>query len=304
MNPAIAQISQEHPLDYFPPAWGTFDRFWRFYRTRYELDWQAQKRVSGISGHFTRATLLLDLAKRMAPSLAEDEAELEQHWYTPANRARELAAVVDSAFCELYSVLDCVRHVLWEIYHAPSKRIKESTRRTFLKGHTGELGAGLPQAIADAIKATQVWYPPLLKLRDELTHAELGSCYRKKETKTVQYMHVGLWTKFPDGSSMCLILDDVFAVLQDYIVKTNDFLGVVFKELNATLSDKPIDQRCGVFAGRYYERIVKPSEAIDFHGGRCKSFEWFDDDRDHRCPFADVCGAYARAKAEKSDSSP
>jgi hypothetical protein len=80
-------------------------------------------------------------------------------------------------------------------------------------------------------------------------------------------------------------------------------LGAVFPVINSTLQDKPTEQECGVFNMRFYQRIVTPKEATDFQGGRCKSLEWFDSDPANRCPYADVCGAYARAKRETAGQS-
>jgi hypothetical protein len=36
--------------------------------------------------------------------------------YSKATRSKELAAIIDTLFCELYSVVDCTRTVIGAIY--------------------------------------------------------------------------------------------------------------------------------------------------------------------------------------------
>jgi hypothetical protein len=97
-----------------------------------------------------------------------------------------------------------------------------------------------------------------------------------------------------------LVIEDVIAKLVEFRDTINAFLGCVFTEINQELEDLETDQMCGVFNGRFYERSVKPSEAVDFHGGRCKSHEWFDKSENPACPFKDRCDAYTRVKETKA----
>ena len=122
-----------------------------------------------------------------------------------------------------------------------------------------------------------------------MTHSDVGSCHRDAESGRLQYMHSGLGNR-----GRALVIDDVVARIEETRDTINGFLGTIFVELNLTLKDEEIEQFCGFFGGRIYQRIVKPSEATDFHGGLCKSFEWFEKEENPDCPLKDKCGAYAR----------
>jgi hypothetical protein len=282
-----------------PELWGTYTRFRNFYGRTYSFDDAARSRLLGINGHLGRASRLLALAKRMAPTLDEDAAELEATGHSHGDRAHELAAVVDSAICEIYSTLDCFRHVLKAIY-PNHKNLKDSTRGTFQRGHKGELDPKIPEAIRNAIMETKDWFPRLRIYRDAITHNDVGFCVRDKKTLVVGYIQPAL------GKDLRFV-SDAFGMLADFINKTNEFLGVAFHALNATLKDEESLQLCGVYGGRGYQRFIKPSEATDFSRGRCSSFTWFEKEaeRDPRlmCPLASHCGAYARAKGQQTDTS-
>jgi hypothetical protein len=177
--------------------------------------------------------------------------------------------------------------------------IKDSTTKLFADGWAGRLPQTMPQEIRDAIKGTEPWFRELWKYRDEVTHADVGASHRDKETGLVFHMFAGLSGQ---EQGTVLIVKDVFSTIRKLVDEIIVFFGAVFRVLNQYLEDKPTELECGVFHMRWYSRIVKPSEATDFHGGHCKAFQWFDNDPDHRCPFADVCGAYARAKQESAIS--
>jgi hypothetical protein len=278
-----------HVIIFHPPSWGHVDFFKSFWTTTYAFDWKIQKRLTGIIGHGTKYSTLMRLANRIVPFLEEDEKQLKEHGATPALRAKELAAICETAFCTLYSMLDCCRYVLCAIY--PNHRgMRDSTRATFQNGHNEKLDQRVPKAIREAIRSTQPWYGKIRGIRDELTHADVGSCNRDVEKNTVTYMHVGLGT-----GDKALVIEDVFGELSQYFEKINGFLGRVFLELNKTLVDNETEQICGFFNARVYLRVVRPSEAIDFNGGRCNSYQWFDQEEHPSCPFKDTCGAYAAA---------
>jgi hypothetical protein len=291
-------LFQRFAIMFAPELWATYIRFRNFYRETYAFDEPTTNRLRGIHGHLDRASRLLALAKRMAPTLDEDAAELEASGHSHADRAHELAAVIDSAICEIYSTLDCFRHVLKAIY--PNlKNLKNSTRGTFQHGHKGELDPKIPEAIRKAIEDTKDWFTRLRIYRDAITHSDVGICARDKNTLVVGYIQPTLGKDYR-------FVPEVFAMLEDFLNNTNQFLGIVFQALNATLNDVESLQMCGVYGGRVYQRMVKPSEATDFNGGRCSSFKWFEKETEIdprlRCPLAGQCGAYARAKEPKGDS--
>lgn len=282
-------------LHFSPQHWGEVERFTQFWTTTYSFDHMTQKRLRGIIGHYSKAGYLFQLAKRLAPNLDLDAKQLEESGYSPAHNSKELAAIIESVFCEQYSVLDCCRAVLCGVF-PNHKGIKKSTRSTFQNAHKGELDDKLPAPLREAIADSKDWYPNLLRLRDELTHSNVGSCHRDDKTGNVSYMHDGLGTP-----GRCLVIEDVFADLKMYFGKINELLGLVFRELNRTLDDKPVDLMCGIFGGRFYQRSIRPTEAIDTNGGLCKSYQWFDLEENPDCPLKDSCQAYSRAKSANAN---
>ncbi|GAA4444176.1 hypothetical protein GCM10023156_02190 [Novipirellula rosea] len=257
-----------------------------------------QKRLRGIVGHYSKAGYLFQLAQRLAPGLDQDEKQLKEHGYSPAHNAKELAAVIESVFCEQYSVLDCCRAVLCGVFPSHGG-IRKSTRGTFQKAFNGEIDEKVPVAIREALAKTKDWYFDLLKLRDEITHSNVGSCHRQDKSDCVTYMHDGLGSP---GKS--LVIENVMGVIKNYFDVINELLGAVFHELNRTLNDEPIEQMCGIFGGRFYQRVVRPSEAIDTNGGVCKSYKWFDLEENPDCPLKDSCRAYSRAKSDGAANEP
>jgi hypothetical protein len=295
MDTVESVVMPTHLVEFAPSHWGQLEHFVRFCGTTYRFSWQVTKRLSGIIGNANKFAALIRLAKRVAPELAEDDQQMEEHGFSPALRAKELAAVCETAFCTLYSMLDCTRHVLCSIY-PNHKGIRDSTRSTFQNGHKGAIDLRIPVAIREAIKETQAWFDKLREIRDELTHADVGFCTLDGEKGTVTYLHGGLGTR-----ERAFVLEDVFGELDGYYQKINGFLGKLFLELNKTIVDSDTEQMCGVFNYRWYSRIVKPSEATDFHSGRCKSYEWFDQEGQPPCPFRETCGAYAAATSRQKD---
>jgi len=99
-----------------------------------------------------------------------------------------------------------------------------------------------------------------------------------------------------DGNK-CLIIEDAFERIETFKREVNSFEGMIFGVLNQTLKDEEVFQVCGFFGGRAYSRFVRLSDAVDFDSGRCDALRWFEKEGNPRCPFADNCGAYQRAKA-------
>jgi hypothetical protein len=292
-NPYIAPVFIRH---FAPESWTELERFLQFWGTAYTFKVAVSKRLGAIYGHRDRVQCLFEFAQRIAPTLAEDEAEMQSQGFTGAVRAKELAAIVDATFKELFSILDCFKSFFFAVCpnHAG---VKNSTTGLFANGYAGTLDARIPQPIRDAFRQTKLWYDQLRLYRDEVTHADVGWCHRDRETKTVQYMHRGL------GTPTRAALDaDIFATLARFIEGIDAFLQAVFHELNKNLKPVETQQLCGTYLGRVYMRNVTPQEAVDFNGGRCESLVWFDQEGQNRCPLADKCGAYARAKQDAAKS--
>ena len=142
----------------------------------------------------------------------------------------------------------------------------------------------VPSEIRETFGAASLWYPEFLKIRDALTHSDIGSCHLGDDKK-ISYMNSGTG----DGKRP-FIKEDIFQYLGTLQEQVNGFNGSIFAYLNTTLLDEEVQQTCGVFGGLVYTRRVKPNEAIDFNSGRCNN--WFDSPGKPCCPFADTCGAH------------
>ena len=158
---------------FVPEQWGQIDRFATFFAASFpDAKYVERRAVSGVRNHFRKALVLRSLAMRIAPTLAIDRQQLAEKGYTPAERAQELAAVVENVFTEIYSAVDCARQVLYGRY--PVQGLPNSTRKTFDRIRDKSLDAVLPDALLSAFKEAD-WYDPLRVLRDELTHSDIGS---------------------------------------------------------------------------------------------------------------------------------
>ncbi|AJK47064.1 hypothetical protein [Burkholderia plantarii] len=270
-----------------PEYWGEIGKFQQFHSTTHAFTPHAKKAVSAIKGHFEKALILLSVAKKLAPNMQIDNAQLDEKGFTPAVNSQEVAAVVEEVFTELYSSIDCASKVISFVYQRV-RRMPDSTRKLFRLASTGGFGDDFPAALRDAFVAAD-WYDELRMLRDELTHANVGTCRLDQDGK-IFYMHTGMRR---DGNA--LLFPDVFAKLDELFNGVNLFLGRMFRFLNQGLVAAPVDEVCGVFFGRGYLRKLVIADEIDFNSGVCQSRSWFDNQPEFRCPFASTCGAYARA---------
>ena len=278
-------------ITFAPQNWGTMERFQHFYSTTYKFDPHTQSAVSGASNHLRKASLVLQVAKEHAATLAEDEEQLSRHGYTPARRAKELAALIESIILGVYSSVDCARQVVTYIYRK-HRGVKQSTRKFFQAAAAGKVANTVPSDIRAAFKSA-TWYVDLRRLRDALTHSDVGFCHLDKSEGKVTYMHAGL-----GSDSGALVIPDIFDHIDTLLLQINQFMGRVFHCLNQTLNDGEVWQVCGMFAGRVYSRWVRPSHAVDFNSGRCDAFKWFEKEDSLKCPFMNNCAAYQRTKCK------
>jgi hypothetical protein len=116
----------------------------------------------------------------------------------------------------------------------------DSTRGMFERGRSGALEQVLPDLLVSAFKQSE-WYPPLRVLRDELTHADIGTVHEDPKTGFVSYTHTGLGSKH-----QALIIENIFARMETDIEAVNRFLGTVFFQLNTLLKDNATTQMCGL----------------------------------------------------------
>lgn len=173
--------------------------------------------------------------------------------------------------------------------------VKQSTRKFFQAIAAEKVADTVPTEIRDAF-ASAAWYADFRRMRDALTHSDVGSCHLDEKTGKVFYMHAGL-----GKDNKALVIDDIFAHIKDLVTQINQFMGKVFHCLNGTLKDNEVWQMCGMFAGRVYSRWVRPSEAKDFNSGRCDAFKWFEKEENPDCPFMKECEAYRRRNSEQSN---
>lgn len=275
---------------YAPEMWGSLEKFGKFYAGTFALSKTGKRAVSGAINHFHKAVTLHDLAIKLTPNLADDEKELYEKGYSSAINSKELSAVIEAVILELYSSVDCTRKVVTEIYSTQYRRVPDSTRRYFQRIRENKIDPEFPEQLVIAVQEA-TWYDRLRQLRDELTHHDTGSCHKNSDSNKVNYMHQGISIE-----GRPLIIDDIFEHLRTIFNDVNQFTGRVFAYLYTQLNDEPVMQVCGFFGGRCYTRMVKPSEAIDFHGGTCEAYKWFELEDNPTCIFAAECDAYKRLK--------
>ena len=282
-------------IDFTPEMWGEVTKFRRFYRSTYSLNHATTSALNGVEGHFLKYSALMKLTTEMIPKLAEDKEEAYKNGYSICLRSQQLAAIVETVICELYSAVDCTRRVLNGIYgNLPGINVK-STHKLFVNAEMGKIDERVPVEIRNAlINANKDWYPHLQKIRVTINHSDVGSCGFPDGNK-ISYLHSDLG-KNPGN---VIVSDDIFKDVHNYYTKVNKFLGVVFKSLNDTLTDELTNQICGIFGGRAYRRVVSAHEAIDFNSGLCESYKWFEQESNPTCPFVKTCGAYLRIKEKK-----
>jgi len=283
-------------IAFAPERWGTLELFQHFYGNTHHFDRDTQKSLPGTANHFNKALILFEVAKQHVTLLSEDRTQLTECGYTSARRGRELSALLESALLDLYSSIDCTRKVVTFIYRKHGG-VKQSTRKFFQSAAGGTIGTTVPEGIRKAF-ACATWYTDFRVLRDAITHSDVGSCHSDEKSGKVFYLHAGLER---DGKN--LVIEDIFDHIDKLKDSVNQFMGQVFQCLNADLKDDEVWQMCGVFDGRIYSRLVRPSEAIDFNSGRCDAFAWFEKEENPVCPFMQECLAYRRKTDEESTTS-
>ena len=228
-----------------------------------------------------------NLAIKIIPNLRKDDEELREKGYTIASYSKELAAIIETMFIELYSSVDCTRQILSAIYRKYDGITSKSTRKLFANANSDKIDNRVPKEIRKTLKES-MWYHNLMKIRDSLIHSNTGFCY-KDRNDVINYIHPDLGT--PEKA---FVIKGVFIELYKYRDEINKFLGTIFHELNQTLNSVEVTQVCGIFRGRVYERKVAFTYNLNFSSGRCLSFIWFlrENEKKYVCPFKNECGAF------------
>ncbi|HVA13147.1 MAG TPA: hypothetical protein VNF99_07850 [Stellaceae bacterium] len=275
---------------FVPESWGEVGRFNNLYQATFDFTRLEQRFVGGVAAHFHKAVTLESLALKLKPNLEIDRRELNERGYTPALNSTEITAVVEAAMLELYAAADCAAEVIYAIFRRKAVRgLKQSTRTLFAKFE--RLPPPFPEELKAALRGA-TWYPELRRIRDELTHRQIGRCNLDEKSQTVTYMHPGMHSE-----DRALIIEDIFKWLVTMRDAVNEFLGLSFRYLNSLLSATPVPVPCGLTQGRMLMRMLNPAEpVITFDSGICMSYQWFEPPTGPGCPFSGSCGAYKRTR--------
>lgn len=275
-----------------PEQWGEVDRFIATANAKYTFKEHQWRVLSGVRNHLHKALTLLGIANNLVPTLDDDHAELGSKGFTRAQNSRNLAAVLEGVITEIYSSVDCTSKVLFFVYGPNSRGFKESTRKLFTD--FDKISGSFPENLKLKIGLVD-WYEDLRHIRDELTHRDVGSCSLDRETGKITYFHSGL-----RGEGRLLPIDDIFYWVNSKLHCVNEFIGVVFNELNKTIVSGEVQQVCGFVDGRVLIRLLDVSKPIDFNNGTCMSAQWFTEPSNPTCPFYMNCDAFNhRASKEK-----
>lgn len=288
----MSEINQQKILFFTPDKWGEATKFRKFYTSSYHtFNKPVQAAVHGVEAHFDKFILLNNLVNRLLPNLIEEEKELKERGFTSAIYSKELAAIIETMFVELYSSINCTKQILGAIYGRFKGITTKKTRNLFKNAKENKIDERVPIAIREAL-AKSDWFEDLRKIRDTIIHFNVGFCSKDKDGR-LNYLH-------PDigESNKAFIIEDVLKEMSKYAKKVNEFLGIVFHTLNKTLSSKETTQLCGIFYGRGYQRKVSFQENLNFDSGKCISYTWFEKDNKFMCPFKNDCGAYSKAKED------
>jgi len=269
-----------------PEQWGEVDLFNALWPTTYKFKPFEKRELAGVGNHLRKAQTYFRLAETLIPALEIDEKELQEQGGTSAQNAKNLAAVLEGAITEIYSAVDCTAKILHRVYGPTSRNFKDSTRRLF--SEVEKIEGSFPDRLKQVISSA-TWYEDLRHIRDELTHRDTGFCSKDRETGTIMYFH----TSFSDEERLKPI-DDIVGWIKRHFNMVNNFVGLVFKELNGSIEAGTQVQVCGVVNGRVLMRELDAAQPIDFNNGTCLSSNWFDQPENPSCPFRKECGAYQR----------
>src|SRR5262249_39433866 len=132
-------------------------------------------------------------------------------------------------------------------------------------------------------------FPEIREIRTEVTHGEVGGCHIDQESKTVSYLQPGV----RKGSGV-LIVKDVVSDLNELRIRIEVLIDEIFSLWYNQLQYTERTIPCGIWKGRFYQRIVGPEAALTIASGHCESVNWFRNDAEYACPLLGSCGAYAR----------
>jgi len=288
INGSENQLNNKFVQIFNPETWTQVQRFLTFFQAKYSFTQRQQSAIFGVEGQFNRVHRLIGLIAQVIPSLEQERRELEKNGISNGERSKELAALVESIYVGLYSVLDCVRGTISAIYAKSRGISSKSTSKLFKNAQNGLIEETVPKEIRDALSESD-WFSEFQNLRTIIIHFNPGSCSFDSSKNKLTYLN----NEVHQGANP-LVIDDVASDLNALIEKINVLLDRVFRAINCTLNDDQVLTLCGTYKGRLYQRSISLSDSSSFDSGVCESKKWFDNNANFRCPVAKECGAYRK----------
>jgi hypothetical protein len=284
-------FSDQFHLRFNPDIWTPAGKFLQFLGEPYKNTRQLQKAIQSCIDHTRKYEIFAEIAAEVAPKIALDKAELRLNGFSPANHAKQFAAIVEVLVCELYSILDGIRYSTFEIYNGKVRGVQsKSTSKLFSKAAEKAYGEGFPTEIETMLtEAFNSWLPELRRLRTAFTHGGLGSCWQQDDSSKISYMNSSLGSE-----NSAHIIEDIVAHVNGLAIAVFTLARAFFDHHYNALHKIASEQFCGFYKGRGYMRKVKPESNLHWGSGVCTSKEWFENEPEFMCPLASKCAAYAR----------
>lgn len=278
-------------LSFIPENWDAAKVFGTFPCKGVSNQKLFKRGINSVRDHLEKYRTFAGLANKLIPGFEVDREQIESDGFSPAVHSKEFAAVVESCVCELYSALDGVRDVIFTVYNDVQGVQKKSNEKLYRKAFDNEYGENFPSELNEILsKVYKEWFKNFRGFRTEMIHGSLGSTSMDHETKKIRYFHQGM-----GGNGNSLIMEDFVAFISDLYVKVLSHLNEVFGFLYRSLPLSPTSVVCGIYKGRFYERLVEPDVPLKNESGYCVARQWFDNLKEFKCPLLSECKAYERS---------
>jgi hypothetical protein len=281
------RVSTTFVRHFAPEHWNYARKFQAFLGPPFTVDTELATGTSAVVSHREKYELLGGIANKLADELELDGKDLEERGYTDGARGRSFAAIAEEMAGELYAMLDGLRRTTYSIYRGQQGMQNKKTSVFFERAAQNRYDNNFPTTLNTALAdAYQTWFPQLRRLRTQTTHGETGTCWYNAETETISYWH-------PASHHLKdLSIENVVAYINQTYGQVSTLAELFFKYFYLALL--PVESRhgCGVYKGRFYERMVAPTADVSFSTGRCWSRAWFETEAGYDCPLREKCGAY------------
>lgn len=274
-----------------PEEWDWGQKFATFMGPPFRVDMELMVGASAVRAHKEKYELLGGIANEYADRIHEDHDELNEIGYTPAARARSFAAITETLFAEQYAILDVLRRVVYSAFRGVRGIQNKSTHLFFERAAEHAYGSELPEPFRAALAAAyDSWFPKLRRLRTLITHGETGTCSMHRDTKVISYWHMASLRSGDKDVNIENVVEFGNSTYLSVVRLTEFFFQFLYLAL------EPVEHRvgCGIYKGRFYERMVAASPTLSFDDGRCFSHVWFETAAGYECPMREMCGAYRR----------